>query len=96
MHHVKHIKTVNVKLSPFVFLKKKKLFSLLFFICPLSPPTNEMYKGGGKEGGQKIEKKNKMMSAINRKQVPLCRDCHNLVHSGKYDGMSLKHYKVKK
>jgi hypothetical protein len=27
--------------------------SLLFFICPLSPPTNEMYKGGGKEGGQK-------------------------------------------
>jgi predicted HNH restriction endonuclease len=53
-------------------------------------------RGGGKEGGQKIEKKNKMMSAINRKQVPLCRDCHNLVHSGKYDGMSLKHYKVKK
>jgi hypothetical protein len=26
MHHVKHIKTVNVKLSPFVFFKKKKLF----------------------------------------------------------------------
>jgi predicted HNH restriction endonuclease len=38
----------------------------------------------------------KMMAAINRKQVPLCHDCHVLVHNGKYDGMSLKHYKVVK
>ena len=30
------------------------------------------------------------MAAINRKQIPLCIDCHLKVHSGKYDGISLK------
>lgn len=38
----------------------------------------------------------KQMAAINRKQVPLCINCHNLVHAGKYDGISLRSYgKVK-
>jgi hypothetical protein len=31
------------------------------------------------------------MASINRKQVPLCVQCHNKVHSGQYDGMSLKY-----
>ncbi|WNO04057.1 reverse transcriptase domain-containing protein [Rhodoferax mekongensis] len=33
---------------------------------------------------------NRIMSAINRKQVPLCRPCHGRVHRGEYDGLSLK------
>jgi len=32
----------------------------------------------------------KIMSKIRRKVVPLCQTCHNKVHAGKYDGMSLK------
>jgi hypothetical protein len=52
-HHLRHIRTISVKLSPF----------------------------------------DKMMAAINRKQIPLCHECHKLVHRGKYPGMSLKHYK---
>lgn len=52
MHHVRHVKTVNIKLSPF----------------------------------------DKMMARINRKQVPLCRPCHQNVHRGTYAGMSLKNY----
>lgn len=52
MHHVKHIKTLNVKLEPF----------------------------------------DKMLAKINRKQVPLCRACHNKVHNGKYQGMSIKFF----
>lgn len=32
----------------------------------------------------------KLMSKIRRKVVPLCRPCHMKVHSGKYDGLSLK------
>lgn len=31
----------------------------------------------------------KMMSSMNRKQIPLCRVCHQKVHSGKYDGPKL-------
>lgn len=33
-----------------------------------------------------------MMAKINRKQVPLCRDCHVKVHKGTYQGLSLKNY----
>ena len=33
----------------------------------------------------------KQMAAINRKQIPLCRNCHQRVHKGESDGMSLKH-----
>lgn len=32
----------------------------------------------------------KQMSLINRKQIPVCRECHNLIHEGYYDGISLK------
>ena len=52
MHHVRHIKTINLKLNPF----------------------------------------EKLMAEINRKQVPLCRTCHNLVHKGEYQGLSLSKY----
>lgn len=30
-----------------------------------------------------------VMSAINRKQIPACRECHNKIHAGKYDGIAL-------
>jgi len=55
MHHVKHIKTLNVKLNTF----------------------------------------DRQMASINRKQVPLCTKCHDLVHAGKYSGLSLRHLKPK-
>lgn len=32
---------------------------------------------------------NRILSAINRKQIPLCGTCHDAVHAGKYDGISL-------
>ncbi|TXI28265.1 MAG: hypothetical protein E6Q69_16610 [Aquipseudomonas alcaligenes] len=33
---------------------------------------------------------NRVMADINRKQIPVCHDCHVLIHAGKYDGKSLK------
>ena len=58
MHHIKHIKTINVKLSGF----------------------------------------SKLMARMNRKQIPLCQSCHNKVHKGEYDGISLSslHKNLKK
>jgi hypothetical protein len=32
----------------------------------------------------------KVMSAIRRKVIPVCRSCHMKIHTGKYDGMNLK------
>ena len=29
------------------------------------------------------------MGLINRKQIPVCRDCHVKIHNGRYDGIKL-------
>jgi nicotine oxidoreductase len=35
----------------------------------------------------------RIMSRIRRKTIPLCIQCHNKVHAGKYDGLSLREIK---
>lgn len=32
----------------------------------------------------------KSMASLNRKQIPVCRVCHMDIHTGVYDGTSLK------
>ncbi len=32
----------------------------------------------------------RVMAVLNRKQVPVCASCHNKIHRGEYDGLSLK------
>mgnify|MGYP001158130608 CR=1 FL=1 len=44
--------------------------------------------------GEKLKGFTKIMSIINRKQIPVCRECHNKIHAGKYDGISLKDFKL--
>jgi hypothetical protein len=39
--------------------------------------------------GQNVQGFTLYMAAINRKQVPVCRKCHQEIHAGKYDGKSL-------
>lgn len=33
-----------------------------------------------------------MMSILNRKQIPVCRDCHQSIHYGRYDGLKLSDF----
>lgn len=40
--------------------------------------------------GQQVKGFNKLLQAVNRKQIPLCKSCHVAVHNGSYDGKSLK------
>ena len=44
--------------------------------------------------GEKLKGFTKIMAIINRKQIPVCRECHNKIHAGKYDGISLKDFKL--
>lgn len=46
---------------------------------------------------RKLKKKNpklkgidRIMSTLNRKQVPLCSQCHKNIHRGTYDGVNLR------
>lgn len=42
-----------------------------------------------KMGGKKPTGFTAVMRALNRKQVPVCATCHDNIHRGKYDGLSL-------
>ena len=39
--------------------------------------------------GQQIQGFTLYLAAINRKQIPVCRQCHQDIHRGRYDGPSL-------
>jgi group II intron reverse transcriptase/maturase len=42
-----------------------------------------------KTGGKKPVGFNTILQALNRKQIPVCRECHLKIHQGTYDGMDL-------
>jgi len=42
-----------------------------------------------KTGGKKPAGFNAILQALNRKQIPVCTTCHQKIHRGDYDGMSL-------
>jgi len=42
----------------------------------------------------KLDSFGRMMARINRKQVPLCRPCHEKVHNGTHTGFTLRHFKT--
>ena len=39
--------------------------------------------------GQKVKGFDKVMKRLNRKQIPVCLDCHWKIHKGLYDGLNL-------
>lgn len=43
-----------------------------------------------RKAGESIVGFTKIMSKLNRKQIPVCQRCHDKIHRGEYDGMSLK------
>jgi len=43
-----------------------------------------------KMSGQKARGFLRIMAMLNRKQVPVCRACHQKIHTGKYDGLKLE------
>jgi hypothetical protein len=43
-----------------------------------------------KMGGAKPKGFTAVMGQLNRKQVPVCHDCHRKIHRGEYDGISLQ------
>lgn len=42
-----------------------------------------------KAGGKPTTGFNAIMRALNRKQIPVCVECHSNIHRGKYDGLKL-------
>lgn len=57
---------------------------------------NKAFRTGFNRTGKKTsnwnpsERFRKLLSAINRKQIPVCKNCHDRIHKREYDGISLK------
>jgi group II intron reverse transcriptase/maturase len=58
-------------------------------ICGSSKQVEMHHVRHVRKRGQHIQGFTLYMAAINRKQVPVCKKCHNEIHNGKYDGKSL-------
>lgn len=42
--------------------------------------------------GSKLIGFTRIMAALNRKQIPVCHECHHRIHRGEYDGISLSSF----
>ena len=47
-----------------------------------------------RKNGYRYKEFTQEMALLNRKQVPLCKCCHQKVHSGLYDGPSLENLRM--
>nr|AOC61484.1 putative reverse transcriptase and intron maturase [Rhexinema sarcinoideum] len=60
------------------------------FCCICGCETNvEMHHVKHLKGSIHTKRFNQILEIINRKQIPVCKDCHTSIHSGKYDKMKL-------
>lgn len=85
-----HTKLVN----PFEFLKwalrTQKNFWKPCLICGTTENIEMHHVKHIRKTNKKATGFTKLMSALNRKQIPVCSNCHVEIHNGKYDGISLK------
>lgn len=42
--------------------------------------------------GSKVQGFTRIMAILNRKQIPVCHDCHHKIHNGQYDGIALSNF----
>ncbi len=42
--------------------------------------------------GKEVKGFNRVMATLNRKQIPVCHECHHKIHRGKYDGIALNQF----
>jgi group II intron reverse transcriptase/maturase len=58
--------------------------------CTTGKPVEMHHVKHIRKTGKTVSGFTRLMAAVNRKQVPLCEDCHKAVHRGTYDGLALK------
>jgi len=79
--------------TKWVSVRTQASFDLPCASCGSSPTELHHIKHVRKEKFSLINPENafeKMSFIRNRRQVPLCKDCHNKIHSGEYSGEGLK------
>jgi len=71
------------------------LFDSACYVCGAEGDIQMHHVKHLRKGGEKTTGFTKVMSMLNRKQFPVCPACHNNIHAGKYDGISLKELHIR-
>lgn len=89
-----NVKTVTEDRNPipdwFVTRTSRWLNSGICGLCGEKGYTEMHHVKHIKKRGHKYLGFDKVLRAINRKQVPLCSNCHTKVHNGQYDGINVE------
>ncbi|QQV19232.1 group II intron reverse transcriptase/maturase [Aeromonas caviae] len=74
------------------FVKKTRSKLLMkCCVCGSSDDINMHHVRHLRKGNKSVVKGfNRILANINRKQIPVCHECHVQIHNGKYDGKALK------
>lgn len=84
-------KTVLPPIDRYANLISRSSLGLPCAICNSEKVPIEMHHVKHvRKQGFRYKEFHEQMALLNRKQIPLCRDCHKNVHAGLYDGPSLE------
>ena len=78
--------------SEYRFLTRSKIDSRCC-ICGSTEQIEMHHVKHIRKGGKNPNKGfNRLMANLNRKQIPVCEECHDHIHAGRYDGKSLSDF----
>ena len=85
------VKKITLPINRYKNLVSRSSIGLPCAICSSEEEPCEMHHVKHvRKQGFRYQRFHKQMALLNRKQIPLCKNCHKKVHSGLYDGPSLK------
>lgn len=91
------LRPMDFKINPSTDLTslyiKRRSNSMLGKVCAICGSDNNVQMHHVKhirKMNKKLKPMEKSMVTLNRKQIPVCINCHTDIHNGKYDGINLK------
>jgi len=95
----KWLRGKNVNLPTYSYMKNlvsRSSLGLPCAVCDSNESPIEMHHVKHvKKNGYRYQGFHQQMALLNRKQIPLCKDCHKKVHAGLYNGPSLESLRIR-
>ena len=88
-------KNVERRFERYANLVSRSSLGLPCAICDEEGPCEMHHIKHVRKQGFRYKGFANQMALLNRKQIPLCKDCHKKVHAGLYDGPSLEYLRKK-
>ena len=85
-------KTMEEIFSVYYNRRSKSKLGLDCVICGSEDQVQMHHVKHIRKMGEKVKGFTKIMASYNRKQIPVCCECHGKIHKGEYDGISLKDF----